>query len=106
MLSKVNTIKERKEEYLNEIKEIKIKKPKTIKYEINDINKVINKLNSGKRITKIIISSSFLNENNKKTPKEKEKIKTENNESIINYKINKTKKLKLKSKKTMRLFQK
>ena len=101
ILTKVNTIKERKEEYLNEIKEIKIKKPKGIKYENTDNSTIGNK--SSKKITKIIISSSFLDDNNKKVQKGKEKIKTENNESNL---TNKTKKLKSKNEKTNGNFSK
>ena len=91
ILEKINTIKEKKEEYLNEIKEIKIKRARTLKNENNEDKNSLNKSNINKKITKIIISSSFLGGDNKKLKKEKEKIKTENNVAQLseeNIKIN------------------
>ena len=99
ILEKINTIKEKKEEYLNEIKEIKIKRARTLKNENNEDKNSLNKSNINKKITKIIISSSFLGGDNKKLKKEKEKIKTENNENNLDSKVYKTKKLNLKNKK-------
>ena len=71
ILEKVNPIKEINEEYQNEIKELKIKKPKyLLKFETTG-NSAADKLNNSKRIKKLIISSSQSEEKHKKIQKQK-----------------------------------
>ena len=71
IINRVHTIKEINEEYLNEIKDIKTKKPKyNTKYDQNISNAIENKINKIKK-KKIIISSSLSEEKHKKLEKQK-----------------------------------
>ena len=93
-MSKVNPIKEIKEEYVNEIKEIKIKKPKSILklHNTNNNNEEGNLEKSNKKIKKITINVSLSNEKDKKLLKTSDK-KIDTNGAASNQKI-----IKLKSK--------